>query len=170
MCVSVVVFSSKQYKSVLKYQWIPFRALTKGFFVQYFNGKVEGICSVARGWGHFNMKWLRLSSTGGFGESGETKSGVIGWEQVKMSQNYQNCPKFCDLHKLGVIWRQNFNLSEKMGPLGDSTQFCEKQYGIFGWDCKNIWGLWMRAMLKMGVLTAFQTYHLRNGTPRQCCR
>ncbi len=33
--------------------------------------------------------------------------------------------------KSGFIWRQNFNFSEKMGALGDSTQFCEK----------NIWGL-----------------------------
>ncbi len=51
--------------------------------------------------------------------------------------------------------------SEKMVSLalGDSTQFCEKKI-VFGLDN----GLWLRTMVKMGVLTALHTYHLRNGS------
>ena len=67
------------------------------------------------------------------------------------------CEKF---QKLGVIWRQNVNFSEKMGALGDSTQFCEQIWGLW-WDCKKIWSLWAKAMLKLGVLTALHMYHLR---------
>ena len=40
---------------------------------------------------------LRLPNPGAFGESEEKKSGGIGSEQIKMSQSYQNFPKFGNL-------------------------------------------------------------------------
>ena len=50
--------------------------------------------------------------------------------------------------------------SEKMGIFGHSTQLCEK-YRVFRWDCEK-WGLWVRAIIKIGVLTTLDICHLRN--------
>ena len=94
---------------------------------------------------------LRLPNPGAFGERREKKWG----HRVRAGQNEPKLSKFSKIfrpfgenssrfegkigfrcekfQKLGVIWRQNVNFSEKMGALGDSTQFCEK-----------IWGLWVR--------------------------
>ena len=81
--------------------------------------------------------------------------------QVKMSKYYQNFPKFGTFRwkKLGIIWGQNIR-----GLWVTVHNFVKKYQGSLGEIVKNM-GLWVRAMLKMGVLTALHTYHLRYAPP-----
>ena len=69
-------------------------------------------------------------------------------KQVFIAKNFKNWVSF---------WCQNVSFTEKMGALSDSTQFCQKNMGSLGEIANDLWGLWVRAMLKMGFLTAFHT-------------
>ncbi len=51
-----------------------------------------------------------------------------------------------------------------------TAHFCEKIYGVFGWDCDKILGLWVRMMLKIRVFTLCVTSGMGVPTPvlRHC--
>ena len=84
-----------------------------------------------------------------------------------MRQNYQNFPKFCDL-PVKIAPDLKVFVPKKIKNWASfrvKISIFLKQLGLWVTAhtfVKKIWGLWVRAMLKMVVLAALHTYHLRN--------